>query len=59
VRHSANISQDGLVELAGLDRSFVSRLERGVANPAYLTLLKIAGGLDVDISALLRDGDVL
>ncbi len=47
LRLERNISQEELSFRAGMDRSFVGRIERGSNNPTYETLIKLADGLDV------------
>ena len=54
-RRAAKLSQDRLAERAGLDRSFISRLERGKANATYLTLRKIASALSIELAVLVTD----
>jgi transcriptional regulator with XRE-family HTH domain len=55
VRKQANISQEQLALIADVDRSFISRLERGVANPSYLMLLQISKALNVSVKDLIPD----
>lgn len=55
VRKQANISQEQLALIADVDRSFISRLERGVANPSYLTLQQIAKALKKPLKEILPD----
>lgn len=47
VRRSVGISQEETAHRAGIDYSFFGRIERGEANPSYLTLLSIANALGV------------
>ena len=53
-RLSKGFAQERLAEFAGIDRSFVSRLERGKVNPTFLTLRKLANALDVELSQLVN-----
>lgn len=55
VRKQANISQEQLALIANVDRSFISRLERGIANPSYLMLSQIAAALNRPIKELIPD----
>ena len=55
VRKQANISQEQIALIADVDRSFISRLERGVANPSYLLLLQISKALNVSVKDLIPD----
>lgn len=50
-----NISQDHLSFIADMDRTYLTRLERGKANPSIRTLHKIARKLNVKMAALLKD----
>ncbi len=52
-RSSRRWSQERLAELAGLDRSFVSELERGAASPSLQTLEKLAQALELRPSQLI------
>jgi len=46
------ISQERLAQLAGLDRTYVSGIERGERNPSLTNILKLAGALQVGVSEL-------
>jgi len=52
-RGQAGISQERLAEAAGLDRSFVSLVERGLQSPNVVVLLKVAGVLKVPAAELI------
>jgi transcriptional regulator with XRE-family HTH domain len=47
------ISQENLAVDAFIDRTYVSRLERGLENPTVLILDKLARALGMDVSDLL------
>ncbi len=47
------MSQEQLAEAAGLDRSFVSLVERGIQTPNVVILLKVAEVLGVSASELI------
>jgi len=55
IRKQANLSQEQLALMANIDRSFVSRLERGIANPSYLILLQLASALGCKPKELMPD----
>lgn len=55
IRKKLHISQDHLSFIADMDRTYLTRLERGKANPSIRTLYKIARKLKVKISTLLKD----
>ncbi|WP_336649073.1 helix-turn-helix domain-containing protein [Microbacterium sp. MMO-10] len=46
-------SQEAFAHHVGLDRTYVSGLERGTRNPTLDVLVKLAHGLDVKPSELL------
>lgn len=52
-RETAGLSQEGLALEAGVDRSFVSQIERGVRQPSLTTIWKLAAALGVAPSNLL------
>ncbi len=53
IRIAKDMSQEQLAGSAEVDRTLVSRIERGVANPSLLTLSTICYVLDVSLSELL------
>ncbi|MES2675507.1 MAG: helix-turn-helix transcriptional regulator [Pseudomonadota bacterium] len=55
VRNESDLSQEQLALIANVDRSFISRLERGIANPSYLMLLQIATALRKPLKEILPD----
>lgn len=44
-REELELSQQGLADLTGIDRSDISRIENGNANPSLKTMKRIANGL--------------
>jgi DNA-binding XRE family transcriptional regulator len=50
LRTVASASQGRAAHAAGVDRSFLSRIESGVANPSIETLVAIAVALGADVS---------
>lgn len=54
-RSERNISQEELAFQAGVDRTFVSRLERGVRQPTITTLIGLGQALGVSAADLLRE----
>lgn len=52
-RMQRNLTQTELSIRAKVDRNYIGMLERGERNPSYLSLLKIASGLDMSINELL------
>jgi transcriptional regulator with XRE-family HTH domain len=52
-RQSKGISQENLAARSGLDRSFISLVERGIQSPNIAVLLKVAEVLGVSASELI------
>ena len=53
-REKARISQEELAFRAGIDRTFISRLERGVRQPTLTTLIGIGAALDTSPAELVE-----
>lgn len=53
LRLRVGLSQEALALSAGLERSYVGRLERGQNQPTLLALLKLAKGLGCEVAELL------
>ena len=53
LRTARELSQEELAELAGMDRTYVSRLERGQHNVTVLVLERLAAALEVTCGELL------
>lgn len=49
------MSQERLAHEAGLDRSYVGRVERGEHNLTFVSLVKIARAIGRDVAALTFD----
>ena len=56
LRVAAGLSQDAFAVDAGLDRTYISRIERGLENPTVAALEKIAQALGADIVDLVAEG---
>jgi transcriptional regulator with XRE-family HTH domain len=54
VRTDKGLSQEELADLAGLHRTYISQIERGLKSPSLRSLEKIANGLGITLSELLR-----
>lgn len=50
-----HMSQRHLSELTGVSQGDISHLIHGKFNPSFLTVLKLADGLDVSIDYFLKD----
>jgi transcriptional regulator with XRE-family HTH domain len=59
MRLEAEMSQEELAEAAGTDLTQVGGVERGVRNPSYTTLLRLAGALGTSVGALTTLADRL
>lgn len=53
LRTARELSQEDVATAAGLDRSYVSRIERGAHNMTVLTLARLAEVLEVPVGELL------
>jgi transcriptional regulator with XRE-family HTH domain len=51
-RKELGMSQEGLAHEAGLDRSYVGRVERGEHNLTFVALVKLARAMQCDVAAL-------
>jgi transcriptional regulator with XRE-family HTH domain len=54
LRVANGLSQEVLAVDAGIDRTYVSRLERGLENPTVAVLEKVAQALSANIEELFR-----
>lgn len=55
LRAAAGKTQERVAEDAGIHWTYVGQIERGERNPSYKNLLKLARGLDLPLSDVLRD----
>ncbi len=46
-----------LAEKANLSESLISQIERGIGNPAFVTLVKLTQALEIETSDLFSNGD--
>jgi transcriptional regulator with XRE-family HTH domain len=53
-RRSAGWFQEEFAEKAQIDRTYVSQIERGVANPSLSVLCKIADVFEMQLTELLN-----
>lgn len=51
-RTEMGLSQEGLANEAGLDRSYVGRIERGEHNLTFVSLVKLCRAMRCDVAAL-------
>lgn len=52
LRREKGITQERLQDLSGLDRGYISGVERGVRNPSIRNIEKLAKALKVKVSDL-------
>lgn len=57
LRLGAELSQEELAEAAGTDLTQVGGVERGVRNPSYTTLLRLAAALGTSVGELTTLAD--
>lgn len=55
IRLAKGISQEALAELADLDRTYISGVERGIRNISLVNISAIAKALKVKVSELTED----
>ncbi len=56
IRECKGWSQEKLAEMAELDRTYISGIERGLRNPTVRVLQRIADALGIPAPDLLRTG---
>jgi len=54
LRKQKKLSQQEFSEIVGIDRTYASQIERGIANPSLLVMLAISKALGVHITDLLK-----
>jgi transcriptional regulator with XRE-family HTH domain len=55
LRTKQGLSQEAFADHCGLDRTYISGIERGRRNPSLRNLVKIARSLDLSLSEMLRN----
>ncbi len=55
LRLEKEMSQEDLAHSAGLDRTYISAVERGVRNITLKSLSKILLGLDIDVESFSKE----
>ncbi|MBD1226315.1 cell morphology transcriptional regulator XreR1 [Xenorhabdus griffiniae] len=58
LRREAGMSQEAFADKCGLDRTYVSGIERGVRNPTLEIINVIANGLQIELSELFDFGTI-
>jgi len=54
LRNAKKISQERLAELSDLDRTYIQSIEKGDRNISVEVLLKLATGLNVQVTEILK-----
>jgi transcriptional regulator with XRE-family HTH domain len=57
LRTKAGLSQEGLALECGLDRSFISLLERGLRQPTLKTILQLIDTMEVPLTDFAKQLD--
>ena len=58
LREAKNMTQQDLADLCNFDKSDMSKIESGNANPTIKTLLRISQAIDVKFSDLFQIEDI-
>jgi transcriptional regulator with XRE-family HTH domain len=53
------LSQEKLAFATGLDRTYISLLERGLRTPSLYTLMLISKHLDISVSSMVADVEAI
>lgn len=59
IRTQRGISQEALADKCGLDRTYISGIERGERNPSLTNILKIAAALEVRAAEIHDRADAI
>jgi CheY-like chemotaxis protein/DNA-binding XRE family transcriptional regulator len=59
LRRELNLSQDKLSEASGLDRTFISHIERGRQQPSLISIFALAGATNSTPSRLMAETELL
>ena len=54
LRNELGLSQEALAERCDFDRTYISLIERGQRNPSLTNLIRLAEGLKVSTSDLIK-----
>ena len=53
-REKKGLTQIEVADKACVDRNYIGMVERGERNPSYLSLIKIANGLNTTVDKLIK-----
>jgi len=54
LRQEAGLTQEELADRMNTESPTVGKLERGAANPTFISLLRVARGLDIELSEIFE-----
>ena len=54
LRIESKLSQEKLAELSGLDRTYISLLERGLRQPTITTIFDLSTALNIPASTIIK-----
>jgi transcriptional regulator with XRE-family HTH domain len=57
IRIAKNMTIADLSTRSGVSESLISQVERGLGNPAFMTLIKLTQGLEIETAELFSNGD--
>lgn len=52
LRKARGISQEELAHRSQVDRAYMSSIERGTQNPGVMTIIRIAGGMNISVAEI-------
>ena len=53
-RRELGLSQEDFAERAGMDRTYISGIERGIRNPTLAVIARLAAALGISVAELMR-----
>lgn len=59
LRKEGSLTQSELAHKAGLDRTYISLLERGIRQPSLIALFKLSSALEVELSEIIRKLEIV
>lgn len=54
-RKALSLSQEAMADKAGIDRTYASQIERGIANPSLSVLCSVASALELTFAELVTN----
>lgn len=57
-RDAAKLSQEELADMAGIDRSYMSNIERGMQNLGFMAAVQIAAALNMSLAELVAEASI-